>query len=124
MPLARRLKLDHYSRTRLTRFKYCRHEVLVTQSGLASCAGPVSQADSAVAGDCSILRRIANEEMGLEIEPLFWSTLGLVTCLLFGMACLGWVSVFGTLGLFSLSGFYLVWNGCYLAMLWQVGSRA
>ena len=74
----------------------------------------------------AVLRRIANEEMGLEIEPLFWSTLGLglVTCLLFGMACLGWVSVFGTLGLFSLSGFYLVWNGCYLAILWQVGSRA
>ncbi len=73
-----------------------------------------------------VLRRIASDRLGLEMEPLFWSTLGLgsVTSLLVLFTWLGWFSVFSALGLFSLCGFYLAWNGCYLAMLWQIASRS
>ena len=60
------------------------------------------------------------------MEPLFWSTLGLggVTSLLVLFAWLGWFSDFNALGLFTLCGFYLAWNSCYLALLWQIGSRS
>ena len=73
-----------------------------------------------------VLRRIASDRLGLEMEPLFWSTLGLgsVTSLLVLLTWLGWFSVFSALGLFSLCGLYLAWNGCYLAMLWQIASRS
>ena len=73
-----------------------------------------------------VLRRIASDRLGLEMEPLFWSTLGLgsVTSLLVLFTWLGWFSVFSALGLFSLCGLYLAWNGCYLAMLWQIASRS
>lgn len=72
------------------------------------------------------LRRIASDRLGLEMEPLFWSTLGLgaVTSLLVLLAWLGWFPVFSALGLFALCGLYLAWNGCYLAMLWQIASRS
>jgi len=74
----------------------------------------------------TVLRGIASDRLGLEMEPLFWSTLGLggVTSLLVLLAWLGWFSVFSALGLFVLCGLYLAWNGCYLAMLWQIASRS
>lgn len=70
----------------------------------------------------AVLHRIASDRL----EPLFWSTLGLggVTSLLVLFVWLGWFSVFNALGLFTLCGFYLAWNSCYLALLWQIGSRS
>ncbi|MFP6752368.1 MAG: hypothetical protein VB855_11865, partial [Pirellulaceae bacterium] len=74
----------------------------------------------------AVLRRIARDQLGMEMEPLFWSTLGLgsITSLLVLFAWLGWFSVFNALGLFALCGLYLAWNGCYLAMLWKITSRS
>ena len=73
----------------------------------------------------AVLRKIARDQLGFLMESLFWSTLGLcaITCLLVVLAWCGWVHVLSGLGLFVLCGFYLVWNGCYLAVLLQLASR-
>ncbi len=73
----------------------------------------------------AVLRKIARDQLGFLMESLFWSTLGLcaITCLLVVLAWCGWLHVLSGLGLFVLCGFYLVWNGCYLAVLLQLASR-